>query len=164
MTTELEPRVCPACGAEYRPTITHCADCGDELVSHSELAAHARAVGEFPPVSELVCVRVAPLAWTRLLSETLESDGIAHRVEGARPGDAPEGQNAQGFGDVDLFGLHVKEQNLPTAREIDEHIAEQMLPDEGTADPGEEDDVCPACGAALGSSDAECSDCGLTFG
>ena len=68
------------------------------------------------------------------------------------------------FGNVQLFGLYVQEDGLDTARELDDTMAAQLLPEDAPALEEGEQDACPACGSALTASATECADCGLAFG
>jgi hypothetical protein len=163
MSTASGYKVCPECRIEHVQSANRCADCDVELVWLDELAPEAAPV-DLPPASELECVRVAPLPWIRVLSDGLEQEGVAHRVEPATPEDAPEGQSAAVFGDVQLFGLYVEHENIAGARELDSGIAAQVLPDEAPPlDEGEEE-ACPACSTPLGPNAVECPDCGLVLG
>lgn len=140
-----------------------CADCDVDLVEVHELEAET-AGEELPPAAELSCVRVAPLPWIRALSGGLEQQGISHRVEPATPDDAPEHQNADAFGDAQLFGLYVEPAHAAAARELDGGIAAQVLPEEAPPlDEGEEA-ACPACSSPLEPDSVECPDCGLVLG
>ena len=121
-------------------------------------------VADFPPASELVYLRIAPLPWIRALSEALEEASVPHRVEPGRLADPPEGQRPETFGDVDLFGLYVLPEDEARAREFDSQIAVRVLPEEAEDVSEEEDDACPACGAGLGHDATTCPDCGLGFG
>jgi len=164
MPTEPHYKLCPACRSEYTLVATRCIDCDLELVDADALAAEEKELQEFPPVSELECVRVAPIAWIRALSGALQQGGVAHRVDAASAADAPEGQRPDVFGDVQLFGLYVKSEHAPAAREIDSAIAAQLLPEEAPALAEGEEEACPACGTALPLDAIECPDCGLQFG
>jgi len=156
--------VCPDCFAEHTRSVTHCADCGVELVTPDTIAAAEVEAAEYPPASELDCVRVAPLAWIRALSEGLEQGGVPHRVEPAREQDAPEGQNAAVFDGAQLFGLYVRTSEAAAARELDQSIAVQLLPDAAPPLEEGEEENCPACGSALASDSVECQECGLRLG
>lgn len=164
MSTVARYRYCPVCRSEYTLMATRCIDCEVDLVDESELAALEQDFEAFPPASELECVRVAPLPWIRALSEALQRDGIAHRVEPATPGDAPEDQRPDVFGNVQLFGLYLRSPDLSPAREIDGSIAGRLLPEEAPALADGEEEVCPACGTPLSPDGVECPDCGLRFG
>lgn len=164
MTTPAQYKLCPECRVEYTLAAVRCADCGVDLVHPHELAELDRELVDFPPVSELQCVRVAPMAWIQALSAALQEAGVTHRVERSRTADAPEGQRTGVFGDVPLFGLYVRSEDVPSTREIDASIAAQILPDEAPVLAAGEEDACPACGAAVGSDATDCPECGLAFG
>jgi hypothetical protein len=164
MPTERRYKLCPECHEEYMLLATRCAECDVELVHGDELALEEEELEAFPAASELECVRVAPIAWIRALSEALQQGGVVHRVEPAGPDDAPEGQRPEVFGDVQLFGLYVRVEHAPTARELDASIAAQVLPEEAPALAEGEEETCPACGTALAADAIECSDCGLRLG
>jgi hypothetical protein len=163
MSTEPHYKFCPACRSEYTLVATRCIDCDVDLVDADALPAE-EDLQAFPPASELECVRVAPIAWIRALSGALQQGGVAHRVDPVSVEDAPEGQRADAFGDVQLFGLYVKSEHAPPARELDGSIAAQLLPEEAPALAEGEEEACPACGAALAPEAIECPDCGLQFG
>ena len=156
-------KICPACGAEYRPIASRCADCDVELVHRESLAAAIAAQEHFPEASELDCVRVAPIEWIQGLSNALQKRGVGHRVERATAADAPEGQRPDLFGDTALYGLFVQGDEVPLARELDDAIAGRILPEEAPELSEGEEESCPACGAALGADSTECGDCGLAF-
>jgi hypothetical protein len=164
MTDTANYLVCPDCYAEHTLAVTRCADCDIPLVSPGEIAVDEIAVAEFPPASELECVRVAPLPWIRALSNGLEEGGIAHRVEPAREEDAPEGQDAAIFDGAALFGLYVLEGDLAAVRELDRAIAVQVLPEDAPPLAEGEEENCPACGSPLSTEGVECGDCGLMLG
>lgn len=164
MPTETRYQYCPECRGEYTLSATLCVDCEVALVSHEALAEAEQALADFPPASELTCVRVAPLPWVRALSEALQQAGIAHRVEPGTAADAPSDQRPDVFGDVQLFGLYVEEAQLSPAGEIDGSMAAQLLPDDAPALEEGEEDACPACGATLSAAATDCADCGLSFG
>jgi hypothetical protein len=119
---------------------------------------------DFPEVSELECVRVAPVEWIQALSNAFQGRGIPHRVGPATPEDAPEGQRAEIFGNAPLFGIYVLADNAAAAAEIDAATAARILPEEAPALAEGEEESCPACGTVLTRDATECSDCGLPFG
>jgi hypothetical protein len=161
MSAEAEYRICPSCHEEYTALTTRCAECNVELVAENELPPEQEAEA-FPPAAELTCVRVAPIPWIRALSAALEESGVAHRVEPARVEDAPEGQRAETFGDVDLFGLFVREAEAAPVRKLDSAIAAEVMPDENP-DSVQGEEACPACGTALEAESEACPDCGIAF-
>ena len=164
MATERHYKLCPECHEEYTLIATRCADCDVDLVHGDELAFEEEELEAFPQASELECVRVAPIAWIRALSEALQQGGVVHRVEPASADDAPEGQRPEVFGDIQLFGLYVRIEHASRARELDDSIAAQVLPDEAPALAEGEEEACPACGTALAADVTECPDCGLRLG
>jgi hypothetical protein len=163
MSSEPQYKLCPSCRTEYLPVATRCADCDVDLVHRDALAAEEEDLAAFPPASELECVRVAPIAWIHALSEALQQQGIAHRVEHASAENAPDGQRPEVFGDVQLFGLYVRSEHVPQTRDLDGSIAAQILPEEAPLLGEGEEDACPACGTALRADVTECPDCGLEF-
>ena len=149
----LPPKVCPECDAEYLGSATTCAECDVPLVHAEEL----EPLGELPPVSELVCVRSAGVAWARSYSERLSEAGISHRIEaGGGPPGAPESSSCQVF---------VRPEDAEAAAEVDAlHLRTQIpdLPD--AAEEGEADlESCPACGVSVSADARECSSCGLAL-
>jgi len=157
-------KICPVCHCEYTLVTSRCIDCDVDLVDAETLAFEQAELEAFPPASELECVRVAPLAWVRALSEALQQGGVAHRVEPATSRDAPPDQRPDVFGNAQLFGLYVKSEHAASARALDGSIAAQLLPEEAPALSEDEQEACPACGTALAVDAIECSDCGLRFG
>ena len=166
MAQEVRYKHCPACREEYTPTTERCVDCDVALVHEEELGPEEAAEEEeaLPPVEALACVRVAPVAWIRALSEGLQERGIAHRVQEAQAGDAPEGQSPGVFGNVRLFGLWVQEADLAEAAELDGVLAARLAPHEAPVAEEGEEESCPACGTPLADEAVECPDCGLAFG
>jgi hypothetical protein len=155
--------LCPACRTEYLRAASRCAECDVELVEPGALAERDEALDAFPPAADLSCVRVAPLPWVRALSEALQQEGVVHRVETARVEDAPDGQRPQVFGEVRLFGLYVRGEDAPAARELDASIAAALLPGEAPPLAEGEEEACPACGTGLARDATECPECGLGF-
>lgn len=157
-------KVCPECRVEYRLSAEVCADCRVPLV-HAEALAAEESIEDFPPADQLACVRVAPRAWIEALSMGLQQQGVTLRVERARAEDAPDGQRADIFGDVEqLFGLYVRSEKLALAQELDASIAALLVPEDSAPLEEGEVDACPACGDALSADALECPGCGLGFG
>ncbi len=154
-------QVCPQCEAEYTLSVSRCAECGVALVSPAALTA-APEPDAFPPVSELECVRVGPLPWTRALSEALSSREIEHRVEPDTRSEADGGVDPRRFGNEAVFGTWVRPADRQAAAQIDSALFAHFEPD--IAAESEGDDVCPACQEALPSHALECPACGLAFG
>jgi len=158
----LPPKFCPSCRDEFVHAATVCAQCDVTLVLAENLSDATEP--DFPPVSELVCVRVADSGWSLGLAESLREQGIPHRVG-----------IADGGGGKQVYGVFVLEENLEAARRIDADHARREMPDlpEGfnPADmmtgPSAEGDAleeeCPACGETLDSTAPECPGCGLVL-
>lgn len=163
MTFEPPPKICPRCGEEYLPTVSLCVDCGVALIAEGEVAARAAAESEFAlsASSELVAVRSAGAAWIAGLAESLEAAGVPCRVEvmGAAAGRA--GRAAGGV----RCTLLVRPEDADRAARVDVEFARTQIPDlpDQINSSWTEIDACPACGAALAQSAAECAECGLVF-
>jgi hypothetical protein len=164
MSDTLHYKICPECRTEYTRFAERCADCDVDLVHGDTLAAEEAEAAAFPPAAELECVRVAPIAWIHALSEALQEEGLAHRVEPASAEDAPDGQNPDVFGGAQLFGLYVRSEDAASTREFDGSIAAQVLPDAAPVLEDGEVESCPACSATLSAEEVECPDCGLRLG
>ena len=164
MSTDALYKICPECQMEFTPVTERCTDCDVDLVHADALPSEEEEIEDFPPASELECVRVAPIAWIRALSEALQDEGVAHRVEPATETDAPDGQRPEVFGGAQLFGLYLRSEDAAPARELDGSIAAQLLPDEAPPLEEGEEEECPACGGRLATNAIECSDCGLRLG
>ncbi len=157
MAEEYDFQICPSCKGEFTLAVSRCTECDVDLVAPDE------AGGNFPPASELLCIRIGPVPWIQALSDGLEEREIVHRVEPVDPAEAPEAVDL--FGKVELFGLYVDESGEAVARHLDGALAAQALP-EAQVEPLPEGDVesCPACETPLAADATECPDCGLAFG
>jgi len=158
-----EPKRCPECGEDFLHTMERCSDCGVPLRLASELADPETAAG-MPPASELVLIRAEGPAWIEALAGALRAAEIPSRVEIIDPGRHGMRSGVSGT----ACGLFVLERDVARAREVDARVQREQIPDlpaeqapGGAANVGE---GCPACGHALGASDAECPDCGLFLG
>lgn len=159
MAEEYDYQICPSCKGEFTLAVDRCTECDVELVPPGA------GPDEFPPASELTCVRVATFPWIEALSQGLEQQEVLHRVEPVAPGEIPEGVPVAGEGQGELVGLFVAEDGIEPARAIDAAIAAQVNPEEHAEELGEgEVESCPACGETLGADAAECPECGLAFG
>mgnify|MGYP005841255527 CR=1 FL=1 len=95
-------KVCPTCQEECGLQMHRCGSCDVDLISPSSLPQEIHDVDdELPEASEL--------EWIRALSEGLEDQGVAHRVERSMPEDSPEEQPVDVFGNADLYALYVEE-------------------------------------------------------
>jgi hypothetical protein len=149
--------MCPSCREEYLATVERCAHCGVALVAASELPPEEQT--DLPPLEELVRVRVENPVWIEALAGQLAREGIPSRVE-LLDTDAPLARR-HGAPCV----LYVQSGDAERARQIDEELLRQQLPDlpEGADTGWSEAEGCPACGAAVAAQATECPDCGLGF-
>ena len=155
MSEEYDFQICPSCKGEFTLLVDRCTECDVDLVSPG--------TDEFPPASELVCVRVAPVQWIEALSNALEDRQVPHRVEPIAPDAIPEGVEPVGAGE--LVGLFVDDEGEEIARSLDAQIAAQVQPEQHVEALAEgEVESCPACGEELAADAAECPECGLAFG
>jgi hypothetical protein len=156
-------KLCPECREEFTLAASECSDCGVQLVFPDALEAET-APEEMPEVSELECVRVGPLPWTRTISEALSQVGVAHRVERDKRGAEEGGIDARRFDGEQLYGTWVKAEDFEAAKQIDLALFAHVDPDQLDAHEASDDETCPACEARLPSHSLECPDCGLSFG
>lgn len=157
-----EVRICPECGEEYTLIPTECADCGVPLVFSDQLEPAVAAEG-FPPVAELICLRVGPLPWTRALSTALEQAEIRHRVEPDRRSQAEGGIDRSSFDGADVFGTWVLAKDLEAAQEIDKLVFVHVHGQQDDSPEASSDEICPACQSPIEINALECPDCGLNF-
>ncbi|HIG71577.1 MAG: hypothetical protein ABGW98_17915 [Myxococcales bacterium] len=156
-------KMCPECRDEYTLQAIECADCHVPLIFPDDFE-NDPAPENFPPSSDLECVRVGPIAWTRALSSALEQATIPHRVEPDQRSEADGGVSPNEFDGADVFGTWVQEKDLAASVEIDKVVFAHVHGQEADAPSATEDEVCPACQSPIAVDDLECSDCGLHFG
>lgn len=158
MAEEHDYQICPSCKGEFTLVVTRCTECDVDLV------APGTGADDFPPASELTCIRIAAAPWIQALSDGLEEREILHRVESVAAEDAPA-EAVEVFGKAELFGLYVDDSGVEVARSLDGQLVVQALPEQH-ADLLEEGEVeaCPACGESLPPDAVECPECGLAFG
>lgn len=156
-------QLCPSCKGEFTLAVSVCSDCGAELVSPDSVSPDEP--DEFPPIAELCLIRVAPLAWTRVLSEHLSDAGIAHRVERGAGEELDEEEAREKFGFEVVYGVYVLPDDQEEAVILDsELLGTQSLAEDGDEEPGAASGArCPACEAPLEAQASECSECGLFF-
>jgi ketosteroid isomerase-like protein len=155
---DLDHVVCPECGSEFQPHVTHCIDCGAATVAPgvAPAAPDEAETAPAPPVrdAEEVGIRTDELEWIEGLQALFARHGIAsriHRVEGSRrhpdryeivvaPGDARR-----------AFAL---DRDLLQERLGDEEIELTEVPPAG---------VCPYCRAEVPADRTDCPSCGLVI-
>jgi len=156
-------KVCPECGEEYTLVAQECADCRVPLVHPEELPEEIEPEA-LPPISELECVRVGPLPWTRAISQGLEAAEIPHRVEPDTRSEAEGGVDPRSFDGQAVYGTWVRPEDLDRAGEIDRMIFAHVDESVREQEPATGDETCPACSSPLAPDALECPDCGLSFG
>ena len=156
-------KICPECGDEYTLQAMECADCRVALVMAHEIESEVTPEN-FPPTSELECVRIGPIAWTRALSSSLENAQLPHRVEPDTRSEAEGGLSSGEFDGADVFGTWVRPSDVAAATEIDKIVFAHVHGQEADAPSAADDETCPACQSPIAVDDLECSDCGLNFG
>jgi len=165
----LRAKVCPSCHDEYLPQVSRCRDCGVELVweTDAQLAEALAEPGELGLSEEGVLLREAGAQWAGTLAEALVEAGIPCRV-GTTPAHEKGLEEGRAVATLPL-GVFVAEADLATARAVDAAVLLRQVPDLEDAhviaagELGEDDDGCPACGAAIAADAAECPECGLAF-
>lgn len=155
-------KICPECGEEYTLVPSECVDCRVPLVFPDQLEIPITP-DAFPPTTELECVRVGPLPWTRALSAALEQAEIRHRVEPDSRSKAEGGVDPGSFDGMDVFGTWVLPKNHLAALEIDASVFAHVGGADENAPEATEDETCPACQSSLAVDALECPDCGLSF-
>lgn len=158
-----EFKVCPSCREEFTLAAVDCSGCGVLLVYPGDLDGDDNVEDqEIPPVSELACVRVGPLPWTRALSAALSEAEITHRVAVDTRSEEEGGAGRERFGGEDVYGTWVLPDEHDAALEIDTMLFAHLQPEE--AEDAHEEEACPACQEPLAPDALECGSCGLAFG
>ena len=152
--------VCPRCKVGFSPDTAVCPVCHIPLVPEEPLEDGSEDQLEGPPValiltddlSSLKELRTADPEWIYHLQEKLVEAEIPHRIEAS-------GRRLK------RCTVYVRQEDLVKAKEIDDKIFEQEVPDgEGMSRPEELDFwTCPGCGYRLGENDLKCSSCGLVL-
>ena len=154
-------KVCPACGAEFVPTVEVCYDCGATLVSRpeSDLAAADRSAAQPGETGEpaadldgMVVIETADLDWARELAERLAARGIGSRFGSDCASCRP------------TLGVFVEPGDVAAAMEVARALYLEKVPEaDGAALTLPSADTCPACGARVGEHADCCPDCGLAL-
>jgi hypothetical protein len=148
-------KICPDCEVEYLPHIEKCADCGTVLLLHEE---HKRTQEETKrlaarAIENSAVVRKGDLKWLGELSNVLIDAGIPCMVI------SEPGCNKGRCGDK--CQLIVDAEDLERAQERIEEYFRELHPELRASHELAKQGKCPACGSPVGTSDNECSDCGL---
>jgi len=152
--------VCPKCKLGFAPDTGTCPICKIPLVSEGELEDEFEDECGEPPepiildddISSLKGLRTADVEWIHHLQDKLAEAGIPHCIEQSDPPRM-------------LFSVYVRPEDLPRAKDIDEKVFAEEVPD-GEGMPHMEDldfSSCPGCGHRLGENDLKCNNCGLNL-
>ncbi len=145
---------CPKCKVGFAPETAICPICHVPLASEGDFEDDP---GEIPePVildddlSSLKELRTADVTWTHHLQDKLAEAKIPHRIEQSDPPHM-------------TFSVFVRDEDRPRAREIDDEVFADEVPDSEGMPHMENLDFssCPGCGSRLGENDLKCSSCGL---
>ena len=150
--------VCPQCGSEYQPHVTHCIDCGAPTQSgwghHDEMNPKASSL---PPESEdFVVVKGGDLQWAENFGNFLEEHGIPWRIEVS--------DRSGPYRKPISCAVQVAEKDLYRAHELEQQyllLENPALAAEFITLPSIEQ--CPACGSQVSPESSECQSCGLTL-
>jgi RNA polymerase subunit RPABC4/transcription elongation factor Spt4 len=146
--------VCPKCKVGFAPDTAICPICKIPLTSEDDFEDEP---GETPEpiildddISSLQKLRTADVNWIHHLQHKLAEAGIPHCIEQSAPRRM-------------LFSVYVRPEDLPRAKDIDEKVFAEEVPDSEGMRQAEDLDFssCPACGNRLGENDLKCSSCGL---
>lgn len=149
-------QVCPKCGSEFQPHVTHCIDCGGATETRLESPLSglgAAAPGErddlsAPSEGEACSVRVGDFDAARDLAAWLEEHGLSCRV---RRHSADRHHH---------YTVWVAPEDLERALALDREQFAARVPEAPDMPIELPADRCPACGAQLATA-PECPDCGL---
>lgn len=153
--------VCPRCGSEFQPHVTHCLDCGAPTQSSwaldlSPKGSAQRAFTLPPECRDAVVVRSGELEWAESFGSFLAQHGIPWRLEIYDRSDSTRRRVR--------YEVCVSERDLERALELEqEHLLLENpeLAEEFIALPST--DQCPACGSRVSPERSECPSCGLAL-
>ena len=145
---------CPKCQVGFAPGIPVCPFCNIPLTSERDVEDEP---GEIPEpvildddISSLKELRAADVSWIHHLQDKLAEAGIPHRIEQTDPPRM-------------LFSVYVRDEDFPRAKDIDEKVFAEEVPDSEGMPHVEDLDFssCPGCGNRLRENDLKCGSCGL---
>jgi ketosteroid isomerase-like protein/ribosomal protein L40E len=151
--------VCPECGSEFQPHVTHCIDCGAATVPPGG-AAIRLVPAPLPPVRdpEDVSVRTDELEWIEGLQALFERQGIASRIypveDFGRRGTRNSTRYEIAVAPRDAKRAFVLDREFLQGRLGDDEIELTEIPPAG---------LCPYCGAEAPAESTECPRCGLVI-
>jgi ketosteroid isomerase-like protein len=159
--------VCPECGSEFQPHVTHCIDCGAVTVAPGSVAPGAAAPAErisAPPPPDRdpddVSVRTDTLEWIEGLKALFEQEGIASRIYPVPVADLTR----RGTRNSTRYEIAVAPRDVKRAFALDREFLQGRLGDDEIElaeipPPG----VCPYCGSEAPAGSTECPRCGLVI-
>lgn len=155
--------VCPSCGSEFQPHVTHCIDCGaptrsswaaPELPRARRQEASVVSPLPLPPETPADLVSASSADWVKKLEDVLARNGIPCRLDVYDPSECP----------TRTYAVWVAEADLGRATELENELLRAEIPDYDETFPQlPPAGVCPACGSPVSPSDAECPTCGLAL-
>jgi len=147
-------KICPECKAEYLPHIEKCADCGIVLLPPEELNKYREDKERLMQkvVETEVVIREGDLNWMSELYTVLIDADIPCTVRA-------DSSNKKSY--RAKYRLMVSPKDAELAREHIEEYFMEMHPEIRASRELVSKGRCPACGSPVGTSDRECSDCGL---
>jgi hypothetical protein len=152
----LDHVVCPECGAEFQPHVTHCIDCGAATVAPGAAVARnpdAPGAGQEAGGAEIP-IRTEQLEWIESLQERFERHGIPSRIE-ALPSTRHDHRCIILVAKRDARRAFELDRELLRERLDDDDVVLTEIPPAGT---------CPFCGSEASPGTTECSRCGLHIG
>ena len=122
---------CPDCGAEYRPEVRECAECGVPLVPALPAEESPTPNAKIVPVFRTTDAMLLPI-----VTSLIESADIDYYVQGEEAlGLIPVGTMGSSVGRASLGAIvHVHEEDAASVREMLAGIKEN-IPDIGDEDP-----------------------------
>jgi len=173
MNKYIDPNLkyCFQCKEEYRPEITHCADCGAELLTGKEIQASLEQEKELKAKrdmnisseDDLMDVRKGPVRDIKQLQALLK----AHLIPSLIIKDNTCGKGCCG---TDII-LQVRTLDIQEVINVfaQEHESSTGLSDYDTSNAhavfntSAVETTCPACGFSFSTQSTICPDCGLFF-
>jgi hypothetical protein len=157
---DLDSVVCPRCKIGCSPDTALCPICNIPLVSEDRFEDEPEDEYEETPVAVILTddllslkeLRAANPEWIYHLQEKLAEAGIPHRIEISKHR-------------LTRCTVYVRQEDLVKAKEIDDKVFAQEVPDGERMSRPEDLDfwTCPGCGNRLGEKDLKCSSCGLVL-
>jgi RNA polymerase subunit RPABC4/transcription elongation factor Spt4 len=149
---DLDSVVCPQCKVGFAPDTTVCPICKIPFVPEDESGETPAPVIVTDDLASLEGLRTADSDWIHHLQDRLAEAEIPHRIE-------------LSDGRCRLFSVYVRPEDLSRAKEADDKVFAQEVPDSEGMPRAEELDFwsCPGCGNRLGERVLKCSSCGLVL-